>query len=219
MSVQTPPARARVAAPVRASPEAAAARPAVARSSLTSPRNAGAALENSGAASIAAALIHHWSHCFPPVPALELRIPPLALGLATAALMWLASAYLPGLNFKPPFHSIFAWVFGFSGFVICTLGVIEFNRAKTTVNPTKPQASSSLVTSGIYRFTRNPMYLGFLLILTGWAAAIPNVVAVLALLPFVLYLNQFQIKPEEKALMLIFGDQFRSYCSIVRRWI
>jgi hypothetical protein len=76
------------------------------------------------------------------VPALELRIPPLALVIATALLMWLGSAHMPGGNFEFPFHSIFAWVFSFWGLIICTLGVIEFKNAKTTVNPTKPQSSS-----------------------------------------------------------------------------
>jgi len=131
--------------------------------------------------------------------------------------MWLGAAYVPGLGFQVPFH--FAWMFCLLGLVICILGVIEFKAAKTTVNPTKPQSSSSLVTSGIYRFTRNPMHMGFLLILTGWAAMTANVVAFLVLPLFVLYMNRFQIKPEEKALMLIFGDQFRTYCSAVRRWI
>lgn len=105
------------------------------------------------------------------------------------------------------------------GLVACTLGWIEFRRAKTTVNPTKPESSSTLVKTGIYRGTRNPMYLGFLLMLAGWAIFIGNVLSLLGLPAFAFYMNQFQIKPEERALASIFGDEFRAYRSNVRRWI
>ena len=153
------------------------------------------------------------------VHALELKIPPVALVIGVALLMWLAAACAPGLNVRFPFQSIVACVIGLSGIITCIFGVAAFKRAKTTVNPTKPESSSSLVTSGIYRRTRNPMYLGFLLMLAGWATAIANMVAFLALPAFVLYMNQFQIKPEERALMSIFGDKFKKYRSSVRRWI
>lgn len=139
--------------------------------------------------------------------------------IVLAVLMWLGSAYALGLSFEFPFQSVIAWVFGLLGLITCTFGVIEFKRANTTANPTIPQSSSSLVTSGIYRHTRNPMYLGFLSILAGWAAVTATVVTFWALPAFVLYMNQFQIKPEERALMSIFGDEFKAYCSTVRRWI
>ena len=151
--------------------------------------------------------------------ALELKIPPVALVIGLALLMWLASVRAPGLNVQFPFQSLVAWVIGLLGIITCILGLAAFKRAKTTVNPTRPASSSSLVTTGIYRHTRNPMYLGFLLRLAGWAATKANMVAFLALPAFVLYMNQFQIKPEERALMSIFGDDFKKYCSIVRRWV
>jgi protein-S-isoprenylcysteine O-methyltransferase Ste14 len=152
------------------------------------------------------------------VHTLELKIPPVALVFGLALLMWLAAACAPGLNVSFPLQSVVASVIGLSGITTCVLGVAAFKRAKTTVNPTKPELSSSLVTSGIYRRTRNPMYLGFLLMLAGWATARANMVAFLALPAFVFYMNQFQIKPEERALMSMFGDQFREYCCRVRRW-
>jgi protein-S-isoprenylcysteine O-methyltransferase Ste14 len=96
-----------------------------------------------------------------PVQALELKIPPVALVIVAAVLMWLGSAYAPRLNVELPFRAAVGFVFGLLGLITCILGVVEFKRAKTTVNPTKPQSSSSLVASGIYRHTRNPMYLGF----------------------------------------------------------
>jgi len=153
------------------------------------------------------------------VDRLELRIPPVALVIGVAVLMWLAGECAPELSVRFPFQRVVAWVLAFSGMIICILGVAAFKRAATTVNPTKPESSSSLVTAGIYRRTRNPMYLGFLLMLAGWAVARANIVAFLGLPAFVLYISHFQIKPEERALMSIFGDGFKTYCSGVRRWI
>jgi protein-S-isoprenylcysteine O-methyltransferase Ste14 len=177
--------------------------------------NAGAALAKSGSIfSINRPMMHTCSE-----HALELKVPPVALVIGVALLMWLAAACTPGLNVRFPFQPVLGWVVGLLGISTCILGVAACKRAKTTVNPTKPELSSSLVTSGIYRCTRNPMYFGFLLMLTGWAAARANMVAFLALPAFVLYMNQFQIKPEERALLSIFGHQFRAYCSNVRRWI
>jgi protein-S-isoprenylcysteine O-methyltransferase Ste14 len=150
---------------------------------------------------------------------LELKIPPLGLVIIAAFLMWLGVAYFPTLNFRFPFQLPVAWVIGLSGVLAGGLGIIEFNRAKTTVNPARPESASSLVRTGIYRRTRNPMYLGFLLILAGWAIARGSVVAFVVLPGFVIYMNRFQIKPEERALTLTFGEEFKAYCSKVRRWI
>jgi protein-S-isoprenylcysteine O-methyltransferase Ste14 len=150
---------------------------------------------------------------------LELKIPPVALVIFSALLIWLGAAYFPELSFRLPFQLIVGWMIGIVGLIGCTLGFIEFRRAKTTLDPTKPGASSSLVRTGIYRHTRNPMYLGFLLMLAAWATVMGNVVSFLALPAFVYYLNRFQIEPEERALGLIFGDEFRAFRSSVRRWI
>src|SRR5436190_13804086 len=148
-----------------------------------------------------------------------MKIPPLGLVLVAALLMWLGVAYFPTLSYRFPFQSLVAWVIGLSGVLACALGIIEFNHAKTTVNPTKPESASSLVRTGIYRHTRNPMYLGFLLILVGWAIAMASAVAFVVLPGFVIYINRFQINPEERALRLIFGEDFKAYCVEARRWI
>jgi len=151
--------------------------------------------------------------------AFELKIPPVALVLIFAFVMWLGSAFAPAFDVRFPFRSITAWVVGLLGLVVAASGVREFKRANTTVNPTKPQSTSSLVRTGIYSRTRNPMYLGFLLILAGWAIAMANLAAFVVLPGFVIYMNRFQIKPEERALTLIFGDDFKAYCGEARRWI
>jgi protein-S-isoprenylcysteine O-methyltransferase Ste14 len=105
------------------------------------------------------------------------------------------------------------------GFITGILGVVTFARAKTTVNPTKPQSSSSLVSWGVYRVTRNPMYLGGLFILTGWAMFLSTPVVFLFLPGYILYINRFQIVPEERVLTSLFGAEFIAYKSRARRWL
>ena len=91
--------------------------------------------------------------------------------------------------------------------------------AKTTVSPIKPQASSKLVNSGIYRISRNPMYLGFLIILIGIAAYLSNLFSLLLCPFFVMYMNRFQIRPEERSLKSFFGKDYINYKIRTRRWL
>jgi len=150
---------------------------------------------------------------------LELKVPPPVVGLFTAVIMWLTAKKVPTLSLVLPQRN--GLVLGLLGAGVCVsiLGVASFRRARTTVNPLKPEEASCLVRSGIYRYTRNPMYLGLLLILLGWAVFLANIVAFIFLPAFVVYLNRFQIRPEEKALALVFGQDFATYRSKVRRWL
>jgi protein-S-isoprenylcysteine O-methyltransferase Ste14 len=150
---------------------------------------------------------------------LELKIPPLGVVLVTAALMWLVSWAVPRLEFVLPAREVIALSFAALGGVVILSGIASFRRAGTTFNPLKPEATSSLVVSGVYAFTRNPMYLGFLFVLVGWAVFLSTALAFLLLPLFVLYMNRFQIQPEEKALISRFGQEFVSYKSRVRRWL
>ena len=150
---------------------------------------------------------------------LELKIPPPAVALVTAVLMWLVSRSAPAFAFMFPARNLFAIGLAAAGFITSITGVMTFWRARTTVNPTRPESSSSLVISGVYKVTRNPMYLGLLLILTGWAIHLANATAFLLLPAFVLYINRFQILPEERALASLFGQDFASYKLRVRRWL
>ena len=149
---------------------------------------------------------------------LELKLPPVALGAIAAVLMWSASSAAPAFDFIFPAKAVFSASLALMGALTCLAGVVSFRRAKTTVNPMKPDAASSLVVSGIYRYTRNPMYAGFLLILLGWAAFLSNVLALIVLPAFVLYMNRFQIFPEERVLAALFADDYTEYLARVRRW-
>lgn len=133
--------------------------------------------------------------------------------------MWVVAWAAPAFGFAFPARVISAMGVVFIGIAIAGTGVFSFSRAKTTVNPMKPDSSSALVVSGIYRLTRNPMYLGILLLLIGWGIFLSNALAFLVLPGFVLYMNRFQIEPEERALTRLFGQAFVTYRSQVRRWI
>ena len=151
--------------------------------------------------------------------ALELRVPPLALVLFAAACMWLVSWLLPALGVSIPGRTAVAGVCAASGVVLLVAGVIALRKAHTTVNPATPDASAALVESGVFRWSRNPIYLRFLLVLGAWAIHLANVAAMLFLPAFVWYMNRFQIEPEERALETRFDGSYRSYRERVRRWI
>ena len=150
---------------------------------------------------------------------LELKVPPPAVALVIAVLMWLLSLIAPALVFAIPGRVLIAIILAATGVATAIAGVATFARAKTTVNPTTPERSSSLVSWGIYRVTRNPMYLGLLLELTAWAIFLSNPLPFLLLPGYMLYINRFQIAPEERALTSLFGREFADYQSRVRRWI
>ena len=147
------------------------------------------------------------------------KIPPLAVVVVAGAFMWLMAWAMPDYRFDMPYRRMIAQMVGVAGFVVAGGGVAAFRRAGTTVNPMKPESSTSLVVSGIYSFTRNPMYLGFLLALLAWAIHLSHPAAFVCLPLFVWYMNRFQIEPEERALASLFGQAFTTYTSRVRRWL
>ncbi len=150
---------------------------------------------------------------------LDLKIPPLAVVLVVGAIMWLMAWVLPEYGFDMPYRRLMTLIVAGAGFVVAAWGVAAFRQVGTTVNPMKPESSSTLVASGIYSFTRNPMYLGFLLALLAWAIYLSHPAAFLVLPLYVWYMNRFQIQPEERALASLFGEAFRTYASRVRRWL
>lgn len=145
---------------------------------------------------------------------LQNRIPPPLVAILFGLLMWAASRFLP----RHDLPLILAIATALIGLTICLAGVWSFHRARTTVNPLHPERASALVESGIYRYTRNPMYLGFAVILLAWALLLGSLVALLGVPGFILYMNRFQIVPEERALAALFGTAFSRYCERVRRW-
>jgi protein-S-isoprenylcysteine O-methyltransferase Ste14 len=133
--------------------------------------------------------------------------------------MWLTKRAAPALTVAFTGRQVVAILVAIAGAMIIGLGVVAFRRAKTTVNPMKPDSASSLVVTGIYGVTRNPMYLGLFVILIGWAIFLSNALGFVCLALFILYMNRFQIEPEERALAFLFGKDFAAYRSRVRRWL
>ncbi|WP_415902488.1 methyltransferase family protein [Neptuniibacter sp. QD29_5] len=150
---------------------------------------------------------------------LELRIPPVALVLIFAGLMWLCAKLLPFLSLQSELRIPIAVAIILIGLVFGLAGVFSFRKAQTTVNPTTPEASSALVTNGIFQYTRNPMYVGLMCLLLSWAAYLANPASLLCSFGFILYMNRFQIQPEEQALTALFGDSYKTYTQQVRRWL
>jgi protein-S-isoprenylcysteine O-methyltransferase Ste14 len=153
------------------------------------------------------------------MPNLEIKVPPVLVAFIFALLMWLLTLVVPGIFIAASvvWPSVIILVVIAAFFSIA--GVVSFKKASTTVNPTTPDASSSLVTSGIYTRTRNPMYLGFLFFLFAWGVYLSNLYSIIFSAGFVLYMSRFQILPEETALLSRFGKPYSVYMSRVRRWL
>ena len=150
---------------------------------------------------------------------LELKIPPVILVLATASLMWTLAIAVPSLGFTLSASPLVALVSAATGIAFALLGVLEFRSAGTTVDPRVPDQSVSLVVRGVYRISRNPMYVGFLLVLIAWGILLGNLASLVLLPAFVIYMNRFQIVPEELHMREKFGEAYRQYEAEVRRWV
>ena len=151
--------------------------------------------------------------------ALELRIPPAVVFVVAALLMGLIAWALPAWHVTMPGRLVLAVAVMVAGGMVGVAGIVGFHRARTTIHPMKPGEATSLVIKGIYTRSRNPMYLGLLIGLLAWGLYLGHPVSLLVLPGFVLYMNRFQIVPEENALATKFGADFEAYRAQVRRWV
>jgi protein-S-isoprenylcysteine O-methyltransferase Ste14 len=133
--------------------------------------------------------------------------------------IWLIAWAVPALAVGIPCRVAAAIACAVIGAAIVLAGVARFRKAHTTLHPARPETASAVVASGVYRWSRNPMYLGFLVILVAWAVYLANAASALVLPAFVVYLNRFQIEPEERALEARFGASYTRYKQQVRRWL
>lgn len=157
--------------------------------------------------------------------ALALKVPPLLLMLFVMLLI-AATQHLGADWLRLPMTAAAHLTFKFlslgiliAGVLLSLTAVVHFHQHSTSVNPLSPERTSTLVTSGLYSLSRNPMYLGYSLILTAAAVYTHNPVMLLWVIGFVVYLNRFQILPEEMILLHKFGGEFSEYVRRVRRWI
>lgn len=149
----------------------------------------------------------------------DMKLPPPVVTLAIALLMWGLAHLFPVLNFDFAFRLTVAILFMVTGVVTGAAAVVAMLRARTTLDSRQPYTSSVLVTSGVYRVTRNPMYLGLLFVLFGWGIYLGNPASMLVAFILVFWLGRFQIEPEEQALADRFGAHFEDYRATVRRWL
>ncbi|MGK0270200.1 MAG: protein-S-isoprenylcysteine O-methyltransferase Ste14 [Cocleimonas sp.] len=150
---------------------------------------------------------------------LQLKIPPPIYALSIALIMWLSSQYFPVAQLvSSPWNDI--------GIVVMLLAVfLDFSslylffKKRTTPNPMKPEFTTGLVTNSLYKISRNPMYLGMLTILFGFAIFLGNLTSFLVIPAFYIVITEMQIKPEERILEEKFGEEFLDYKNKVRRWL
>ncbi len=150
---------------------------------------------------------------------LEAKVPPPVIAVAAAVIIWGISWFAPQVAMPSGIRLPVSLAILIMGVAFSVAGVMSFRLARTTINPTRPEKASALVSTGIYRVTRNPMYLGILLVLVAWAVFLSSPWSLLTAVGFVLYMNHFQIAPEERALSELFGKEFGSYKANVRRWL
>jgi protein-S-isoprenylcysteine O-methyltransferase Ste14 len=150
---------------------------------------------------------------------LENRIPPPIVVLVFGAVMWTAAGNAPRLGAGGAIRIGLAGLVFAAGLIMAGFGVRAFRRAATTIDPVHVDAASALVTAGIFRYSRNPMYVGFTAMLVAWAIFLGSPWGLLGPAMFVLFLTRFQIAPEERAMQAKFGTAYSEYQKRVRRWL
>ena len=150
---------------------------------------------------------------------MKLKIPPVIIFFLSLGMM-IGCYYLsPDFAFPFPYRVLLSRIFLAMGVILGLMGVVAFQVKQTTTDPLKPGKASSLVTHGVYRYTRNPMYLGMGLVLIGGAIRMANPVCLIAIGFYFWYITSFQIKPEEEAMNKLFGEEYTKYCERVGRWL
>lgn len=150
---------------------------------------------------------------------LDHKIPPPVIALLCALLAWVLARSVPELAYLVPARIPLAVFLVVAGFALDLAGLVIFRKAMTTLDPRSPDRSTSIVRSGPYRFTRNPMYLGLASALLGLCVYFANPLSLLAVVVFVAYITRFQIIPEERLLLGKFGEPYAAYTRSVRRWL
>ncbi|WP_432454178.1 MULTISPECIES: methyltransferase family protein [unclassified Agarivorans] len=147
-----------------------------------------------------------------PPPVLLAIAASLAYGLAYLNTYWLVARLPYWLN-------SLLWPVVLLACVVGAVSLLPFMKKRTTINPHHPERSRQLIIDGLYRYSRNPMYLSLLLLLTAWCFHLQALLSLLSILVFVYLINELQIKPEEAVLDSHFGEQYQQYCRKVRRWL
>ena len=147
---------------------------------------------------------------------LNTKIPPPIVTLLCIGIIYLFESQI---EYSEPDLKVVGIIFLILGLIIIFSAVLKFIKTKTTVDPTRPHKTSNLVINGIYKITRNPMYLGMLFLIMAYAIYNKNVIGCVIIPIFIFYINKFQIEPEEIEMRKKFGESFENYCKKVNRWL
>jgi len=147
------------------------------------------------------------------------KVLPIIYVLIFGVLMFVSSEAFPAYDYNLKYSWLASPIAFIIGMVIIGISGYQFRKVSTTVNPLTPDKTSKLVVMGLYRYSRNPMYVGFLLFLISAELLITNYVSLILLPLFIVVINRMQIQPEEKVLEELFGDEYRLYLKKVRRWL
>ena len=148
---------------------------------------------------------------------LKTKIPPPVIALFFIALLYLSTYLIPA--FRIDYQTILAVICLVAGFSPVGIAFFQFKKKDTTLDPRKPENSTELVVSGVFKYSRNPMYAGLTMVLVS-ACLFLGAWSGLVLIPvFILVINRLQILPEEQAMKKLYGKQYAEYCKNVRRWI
>jgi protein-S-isoprenylcysteine O-methyltransferase Ste14 len=154
---------------------------------------------------------------------LETKIPPPIVALILAGIAWLLQSYWPNVGPNIGLNTTVSWlIIGLgiaTGVGLDILAIGHMYIVKTTINPLTPHRAQNLVTTGIYRFTRNPMYVSLALYIASFGLWLDSLGALMLVGVFVVYITYLQIRPEEQALRSLFGQEYVDYCARVRRWL
>lgn len=141
------------------------------------------------------------------------------LFILAAISIWIISKYTAGFEIKNITKNSIVTLITITGVIFGFSGVISFKKSNTSVDPTKPESADTLVSSGIYRVSRNPMYLSLVFLLIAMVLYLESLWSIIVVCLFVVYMNRFQIIPEERAMIKLFGNEYVDYMQRVRRWI
>lgn len=150
---------------------------------------------------------------------MALKIIPVVQLIIAMVIAYLLSLVFPQCNLTISYLPFIISLIIIIAATIAVVSIVHFKKANTTVHPARPQTTAALVQSGIYSFSRNPMYLAMVLVLFAFNLSLANWMAFLSLFIFITYLTKYQIMPEEEVLKNLFGESFEQYRKKVRRWL
>ncbi|MDA9655999.1 isoprenylcysteine carboxylmethyltransferase family protein [Alphaproteobacteria bacterium] len=148
---------------------------------------------------------------------MKTKIPPPIIALICIVINYLSTYLINPIKF--PNIEIIGGLILLLAVATAVLATLLFKKDQTTVNPRNPEKATTLVTSGIFSITRNPMYLGLFLSISSTILFFGSWFGIIILMFFVWYINKFQIIPEEEAMEKLFGGKYSEYRQKVRRWI